>query len=278
MVVLDSLGAFLRARRAALRPGDLTVPTGANQRRVSGLRREEVAMVAGISVDYYVRIEQDRAGVISPAILDALAAGLRLDESETAYLHDLAGAPARRRHDPARGALDRVRAPVRRLLDSVGTPAILFGRGGDVLAWNPSGGHLLVDLDAEPDPNYPRLLFLDPRLPRVLPGYDKEARETVAHLRAQLGRGTRDPRLRRLVQELAAGSELFRGLWRQQDVHERLFGETTVLHPVVGELRLHYEVLHLADPDNTLFVYSATEAGSATERALVRPGGLPAPG
>ena len=277
MVELASLGAFLKARRAALQTGVLTVTTGAHQRRVAGLRREEVAMGAGISVDYYTRLEQDRAGAVSPEVLDALAAGLHLDRSETAYLHDLACKPPRPRGDEAPRGPEPVRPPVQRLLDSITTPAILYGRGGDVLAWNRSGGHLYVDLDAEPAPNYPRLVFLDPRLPRRLPRYEQEAGETVAHLRAQLGRGTDDRHLQHLVEELLAGSTVFEELWGLQDVHERLHGSKTVLHPAAGELQLHYEVLHLADADHTLFVYSAAEPGSATERALAEPDGLPSP-
>lgn len=272
-----SLGAFLRGRRAALQPGDVTVPTPANRRRVAGLRREEAAMAVGISVDYYTRLEQDRGGLISAEVLGALAAGLRLDQSETAYLHDLARRPARPPQDPAPEGPAQVRPPVQRLLDSVGIPAILYGRGGDILAWNRSGAHLFVNLNAEPDPNYPRLLFLDPRLARLLPQHEQEARDTAAHLRTQSGRAPDDRSLHRLVQDLVAGSPQFRALWALQDVHERLHGDLTVLHPVVGELRLHYEVLYLADADHTLFVYSAAEARTPTDKALSDPDGLPDP-
>lgn len=272
-----SLGAFLKGRRAALRPDDVTVPTPANRRRVAGLRREEAAMAVGISVAYYTRLEQDRGGLVSAEVLDALAAGLRLDQSETAYLYNLARRPVRPPQDPAPDGSARVRPPVQRLLNSVSTPAILYGRGGDVLAWNRSGAHLFVNLNAEREPNYPRLLFLDRRLVRLLPQHEQEASETAAHLRTQSGRASDDRRLHRLVQDLIAGSPLFRALWAQQDVHERLHGDLTVLHPVVGELRLHYEVLHLADADHTLFVYSAAEAGTATDKALSDPHGLPDP-
>ncbi|MET9292072.1 helix-turn-helix domain-containing protein [Streptomyces sp. NPDC003077] len=275
------IGAFLKARRAALEPADVGLPEGLNRRRVRGLRREEVAQLAGISVDYYTRIEQGRAPAISDSVLDAVARALRLSEYETGYLRNVAAPP---RHDTAHQE-QRVRPEVRRLLDAMGdaVPAVVIGRGMDILAWNHLGGLLSFDLDAlEPHRrNSALLVFLEPAARAYYPEWDRIAEEIVGNLRAETGRHPNDPRLCRLVGELLERSTDFRRVWEAQEVRECLRGEKRLLHPEVGELRLAFEGLRLAvESDQLLMTYTAVP-GTRTEerlRALARIGSRGAPG
>ncbi|SED59201.1 Helix-turn-helix domain-containing protein [Amycolatopsis tolypomycina] len=257
------LGAFLKARRAALDPADLGLPAGVTHRRVKGLRREELAQLAGISVDYYTRLEQGRAKNVSDAILDALARALRLDAGEEAYLHNLA-AP-KRREQPAP---QRIRPELQQLLDAVQAPAFIFGRYLDVLAWNALGGAVAFDFARLEERNIARLSFLGDRGKALYPEWDTVSREVVANLRAESGRHPGDPELARLVDELSRASAEFRELWAEHAVREKAQGWKVLANPVVGELRLRYETLRLPDdPDQGLVIYHA-EPGSESERAL----------
>jgi transcriptional regulator with XRE-family HTH domain len=266
MADAETLGAFLKARRAALDPGDLGLPAGINQRRVAGLRREELAQVAGISVDYYTRLEQDRARNVSDSILDALSRALRLNEDEETYVRNLA-APKRK---PSRPKPQRARPELRLLLDVIGVPAFVFGRYLDVLAWNPLGGAVAFDFGAYPpaERNIPRMFFLDPRARDLHPAWESVAKEVVANLRAEAGRYTDDPCLAQLVGELSLRSAEFRKLWAGHSVQEKAHGVKVMHNPIVGELVLRYETLRLPDdPDQGLVTYIA-EPGSETEHAL----------
>ncbi len=257
------LGAFLKARRAALDPADLGLPPGVTHRRVKGLRREELAQLAGISVDYYTRLEQGRAKNVSDAILDALARALRLDPGQESYLHNLA-APNRRE----KPAPQRVRPELQQLLDAIHAPAFVFGRYLDVLAWNALGGAVAFDFAHLEERSMPKLVFTDERAKELHPEYDAVCRELVANLRAESGRHPGDPQFARLVDELSLASAQFRRLWAEHAVQEKAQGWKRFAHPVVGELRLHYQTLRLPDdPDQGLVVYHA-EPGSASEHAL----------
>ncbi|OMI33180.1 helix-turn-helix transcriptional regulator [Streptomyces sparsogenes] len=262
--------AFLRARRAALDPAELGLPDGLVRRRVRGLRREEVAQLAGISVDYYTRIEQGRAPAISDSVVDALARALRLTPSEHTYLRNITLPRREWPVDP--GPRPGVRPEVRLLLEAMDetVPAFVFGPGADVLAWNLLGGRVCFDLAALPERerNSALLVFLHPEAKALHPEWDKVADETVAGLRAEAGRHPGNVRVCQVVRELLERSEDFRRRWEAQAVRERTGGTKRIRHPVAGELVLTYEAFVLpSDPGQVLCTYTA-EKGSPTAGAL----------
>ncbi|MFG2831044.1 helix-turn-helix transcriptional regulator [Streptomyces sp. NPDC048434] len=273
------ISSFLKARRAALDPADLGLPGGISRRRVRGLRREEVAQLAAISVDYYTRIEQGRAPAISDSVLDAIARALRLSDGEVTYLRNIA-VPRRRTADgvaepdggPCPGPRQTVRPEIQQLLDAMETtvPAMVLGRGLDILAWNTLGGRVAFDLPAlAPDRrNTALLVFLDPVARALHPDWEAKAVEVVGNLRAESGRHPEDPRICEVVNELLAHSRDFRRIWETQSVYECLRGTKSLAHPHVGELVLTFESFRLStDPDQALVTYTA-ERGSRTERRL----------
>ncbi|MGW7515270.1 helix-turn-helix transcriptional regulator [Streptomyces sp. NPDC054796] len=268
------IAAFLRARRAALEPGEAGLPRMPNRRRVPGLRREEVAQLAGISVDYYVRIEQGRAHGISDSVLEALARALRMTEDERSHLRNLA-AP-RHRH----GGTDNlvVRPQIQRLLDSMETvPAFVVGPGLDYLAWNRLGARIAYDMETLPpeERNSPLLVFLHPESRALHPDWDSVAAETVAALRAETGRHPGHPRVEGVLARLLEESPEFRALWEEQEVREKLSGTKRIHHPGAGELTVTYETFRLTlDPDQTLCTYTV-DPGSPSETALRRLAGEP---
>lgn len=262
----DELGEFLRSRRDRLRPDDVGL-SGRGRRRVPGLRREEIASLAGVSTDYYVRLEQGRNITASGDVLDALARALRLDEAEREHLHHLAKPrPARRR--PPRP--QRVRPEVRRLMDGLATPAFVLGRRLDVLATNRMARALLADFDAMPagERNHARWVFLDPRARDLYVDWETVARDNVAVLRMEAGERPGDEMLAALVGELSVKSPEFARWWAHHDVLVRGYGPKRFRHPIVGELEIHYEAVRLTDDDQTLFLY-CVERGSPSERALM---------
>jgi transcriptional regulator with XRE-family HTH domain len=260
-------GEFLKLRRARLRPQDADLPSF-GRRRVPGLRREELAQLAGVSVDYYVRLEQGRAGQPSEGVLEALARALRLDDAERAHLYDLSRPVRRRRRAPRP---ERVRPEVRRLIDALdGIPAMVIGRRMDVLAWNRLAAALLVDWGSLPPEqrNAARHVFLDEGARELYADWAQGAQATVASLRLAAGRHPDDTLLAELIGELSMKSEEFRRWWPRHDVHEKTHGTKRLKHPMVGPLTLAYESLALAgDGDLTLVVYTA-EPGSKSETAL----------
>jgi len=267
MTETAGLGDFLKTRRAALDPADLGLPTGFNQRRVAGLRREELAQLAGISVDYYTRLEQGRARNVSDSVLDSLSRALRLHRDEETYLRNLA-APKRKR--VARPRAQRIRPELQLMLNAIQSPAFVFGRYLDVLAWNALGAALSFDFAGRPpgDRNIPKMFFLDEHAREMHPEWETVAKEVVANLRSESGKYPDDPYLAQLVGELSLGSDEFRKLWAKHTVREKAHAWKVVLNPVVGELRLRYETLRLPDdPDQALVIYTA-EPGSDSERAL----------
>ncbi|MCX5333556.1 helix-turn-helix transcriptional regulator [Streptomyces sp. NBC_00140] len=259
------LGDFLRTRRARIQPEEVGLPSH-GRRRVPGLRREEVAQLAGVSVDYYIRLEQGRGPSVSDAVLDAVARVLRLDETEHAYLQ----AVARPRKQGARPAAPRVRAGIQLLLDSMDhTPAFVLDRRMTVLAWNALAdavfGYSGTTAEAR---SIPRQVFLDPAAHDFYPEWQAVAAQSVAHLRVQAGHHQDDRQLTALVGELSLKSEDFRRLWADHQVRECAYGVKRVQHPVAGRLVFPYESLTLpSDGDLTLLVYTP-EPGSETAERL----------
>jgi len=262
------LGEFLQARRAQLSPEAAGVPSY-GRRRVPGLRREELAALAGVSVDYYVRLEQGRAAHPSPEVLDAIARALQLDDAERGHLHHLA-APAERLRT-RRAAPERVSPGVARLLAQLETvPAFVLGRRMDILAWNPLAAALMGDPAQRPPEqrNMARMMFLDARCHELLADWERHARETVGYLRHCAGRNPDDPGIAALVGELSVKSPHFARWWADHLVREKNSGTKTFHHPVVGDVTVAFETfVSPGAPDPALITYTP-EPGSASETAL----------
>ncbi|MGW0392429.1 helix-turn-helix transcriptional regulator [Streptomyces sp. NPDC003042] len=269
------LGDFLRSRRARIRPEDAGLVSFGGRRRVPGLRREELAQLAGVSVDYYTRFEQGRAENVSPAVLGAVATALRLGEAETAHLTRLVRNAGRAGSGAAAGSrsddVQEVRPGLRRLLESMpDTPAFVLGRRTDILAWNPLFAALVTDFAALPPErrNKAWLVFLHPEVRGRFVNWETKARDLVAYLRYDLARHPNDIRFAALIEELTERSPEFGPLWRAQEVAEKAHGGYHLRHPLTGDITLAYESLGLpADPDQTLITYTAA-AGSPSEAAL----------
>ncbi|MFD5009563.1 helix-turn-helix transcriptional regulator [Streptomyces chartreusis] len=260
-----NLGDFLRSRRGRISPEELGLPSY-GRRRVPGLRREEVAQLAGVSVDYYVRLEQGRGPSVSDAVLDAIARVLRLDETEHAYLHTVARP---RRRGPRRPEATRVRPGIQALLDSMErTPAFVMGPRMDVLAWNSLAGTVNGYGDTAPeDRNIPRHVFLDPAAHDLYPDWPGIAAQAVAHLRLNAGRRPDDPELNTLVGELCGRSEDFRRMWADHEVQACLAGSKSIDHPLAGLLSLDFETLTVpTEPEQTVVVYTPQRGSDTAER------------
>ncbi|WP_051468786.1 helix-turn-helix domain-containing protein [Actinomadura oligospora] len=267
MNVNRELADFLRSRRDRLQPEDFGLPPG--QRRSPGLRRAEVAQLAGISVDYYIRLEQGKSGRPSATVLDSLARALRLSVDERDHLFRLAGSD---QGLPRRAATtERVRPSVHRILETLGTtPAYVIGRRMDVLAWNPMAAALIMDFGAVP-PGQRNMLwhaFCDPAARQLYVDWGRVARQGIAHLRMAAARNPDCPMIAGLVGELSVKSEEFRTWWARHDVQDRRSGRKEFAHPVVGRLSLDYDALQLPDgPDQHLITYTAP-ADSPSRGAL----------
>ncbi|MGW8951525.1 helix-turn-helix domain-containing protein [Streptomyces sp. NPDC055709] len=262
----SALGDFLRARRAELTPDMAGLPAGVQDRRVPGLRREEVAQLAAISTDYYTRLEQGRLPA-SETVVVALAGVLRLDGGQERYLRELARLwPADPRHQSA-----SVAEATRRLMDDLAfSPALVLGRHMDILAWNDAARAMLIDFDALPQArrNYILLAFLEPSVRALYANWKADARICVAFLRMDAARYPDDPRLEEIVSEVSARDEDFRTWWADHQVADSSQGVKTFHHPLAGTLTLDWQMLAIADaPDQTLTVLSAA-AGSPTRKAL----------
>ncbi|MFG1852116.1 helix-turn-helix domain-containing protein [Actinomadura geliboluensis] len=260
---------FLTSRRARITPDEAGLPSyGA--RRVPGLRRGEVAQLAGVSVEYYSRLERGDLSGVSDHVLDALARALRLDDGERTHLEDLARAagPAPRRR--RRAAPQRVRPTVRRMLDSMtDAPAIVMNGRGDILAANLLGRALygpMFDAARGATPNHARFIFLDPRSRRFWGDWDSAADVTVALLHAEAGRDPYDADLTALVGELSTRSDDFRTRWARHDVRQHHIGAKPFHHPVVGDLLLTYESMELPADNLTVVAYGAEPGGDSAEK------------
>jgi transcriptional regulator with XRE-family HTH domain len=264
------ISEFLTSRRARVTPEQVGLPTYGT-RRVPGLRREEVASLAGVSVEYYKRLERGNLSGVSDLVLEALARALQLDDAERAHLFDLAraagpGTPPRRQRAPQ----SRVRPSVQRILDQLAAPAIVRNARGDYIGANQLGRALYAPLfeSREQPANSARFTFLDPAAPDFYPDWDRVAGDLVAHLRSEAGRNPYDRGLSDLVGELSTRSDEFRTRWAAHNVRFHRTGRKRLRHPVVGELELDYESMELAaDGGLTLNIYTA-EDGSASQQAL----------
>jgi transcription regulator MmyB-like protein/helix-turn-helix protein len=264
---------FLVSRRARITPQQAGLPAYGGNRRVAGLRREEVALLAGVSIDYYTRLERGRAAGASDSVLEGIARALHLDEAERAHLFDLARASAgpSAPRAPRRPASQRVRPSVRRILDSMGTtPAYVRNARLDILVANRLGAALFAPVLTSPaqPANNARFLFLDPAAPGFYPDWERQAQDVVAMLRTEAGRSPHDRALSNLIGELSTRSENFRTWWAAHNVRFHRTGVKRFRHPVVGDLTLTYEALDLAaDEGLRVSAYSA-EPGTPSDDAL----------
>ncbi|MFK4071202.1 helix-turn-helix domain-containing protein [Streptomyces sp. NPDC029674] len=269
---LDSraeLSEFLRTRRARLQPEDVGLPNFGRHRRVPGLRREELAQLAGVSVAYYTRLEQGNGRNVSAEVLDAIARALRLTDAEHAHLTRLAKPKALKKKRAARQ--QHMRPALQQLLDTIVTvPAYVVGRRTDILGWNALAAALFGDWGELPpaERNWARICFLDPRSRDLFVDWDKKASDIVSYLRMDAGCYPNDPELSSLVGELSVKSEEFRSLWATHDVREKGHGVKRLRHPLVGDLTLSFETLRLPDDcDQSLLMYHA-EPDSASAQGL----------
>jgi transcriptional regulator with XRE-family HTH domain len=265
--------AFLTSRRAKISPEQAGLPAY-GQRRVAGLRRGEVAVLAGVSVEYYIRLERGNLAGASDSVLEALARALQLDDTETTHLHHLARAAG---PQPARSRVRRDKAPeirpaIRRVLDSMtGVPAFLRNHRFDILAANPLGLALYAPMFAT-NPALPvntmRFSFLDPHAPAFYPDWAQVARSGVAALRSAAAQNPDDQQLMNLIGELSMRSEPFRGWWAAQDVYVHRNGTKRLRHPAIGELDLAFEMLDLPGGDGLAILTYSAEPGSPSGDGL----------
>jgi transcriptional regulator with XRE-family HTH domain len=267
MDATKDIAEFLITRRARVTPEQAGLPTF-GRRRVAGLRREEVASLAGVSVEYYKRLERGNANGVSDSVLEALATALQLDDAERAHLFDLAraanpAAPKRRRTTQ-----QRVRPVVLRIVESISAPAVLRNSRFDYIGANPLGRALYGPIfeSREQPANSARFTFLDPAAHDFYPDWERNARDLVAALRSEAGRNPYDRGLSDLVGELSTRSPEFGTWWAAHNVRFHRAGRKRLRHPIVGELELDYEVMEVsADDGLAITVYTADPASRSQE-------------
>ncbi|MFF4836666.1 helix-turn-helix transcriptional regulator [Streptomyces sp. NPDC001315] len=258
----SDIRAFLASRRAKITPQRAGLPAYGGNRRVPGLRREEVALLAGVSIDYYIRLERGHLAGASEEVLDAVADALQLDDAERAHLHDLARAAAKRpvrRTRPPRGPLpDSVLRVLHAMTDS---PAFIRNGRLDILATNTLGRALYAPVfrpDAVRPANIARFQFLDPTSRGFFPDWEEAVNTTVSLLRTEAGRAPHDSELTGLIGQLVTRSEEFRTAWARHDVRLHHAGRKSFRHPAIGEITLDFDAMDLpAQPGLTLTAYSA---------------------
>lgn len=263
------LSEFLRTRRARLKPEDVGLPDFGRHRRVPGLRREELAQLAGVSVAYYTRLEQGNGRNVSAEVLDSIARALRLSDAEHAHLTHLAKPKQHKKKPAARS--QQVRGALLQLLDSMdGVPAYISGRRSDILAWNRMASAVFGDWGELPaqERNWARLVFLRPEYRELFFEWEQKASDVVSFLRMDAGCYPDDPRLSALVGELSVKSEEFRRLWATHDVKEKGYGVKHLHHPLVGDLTLNFESFRSADDDGQALTMYHAEPGSPSADAL----------
>jgi transcriptional regulator with XRE-family HTH domain len=261
---------FLTSRRARLTPDQAGLTLYGSNRRVKGLRREEVAMLADVSTDYYTRLERGNLSGVSESVLEAVAAALKLDESERVHLFDLARAAnsgSRRRRPTTR---QQLRPGVQRILDSLSAPAYVRNNRLDLLGVNQFGRALLSDLytSEATQPNLARYLFLDDRSRDFYADWSAVAKDVVASLRLQAGHNPYDRGLTDLVGELSTRSEEFRTWWASHTVRLHRTSTKRMHHPIVGDLELTGEALELPGDDGLTIITYTVEPGTASAEAL----------
>ncbi|MFI6498057.1 helix-turn-helix transcriptional regulator [Nonomuraea typhae] len=259
---MNELGEFLKSRRARVRPEETGLRSYGGRRRVPGLRREELAQLAGMSADYYTRLEQGRGGGVSEEVLNALARTLGLDQDERTYLFSLAR-PVR----AARRTRHTVGPELRHLLDAMeGVPAYVVDHRSEVLAWNHLAAALYTGLGRHR--NWARFCFLDEASKEIFVDWAKKAREIVAYLRMKAAQHPDDAQLAALVGELSLKSADFRRWWADHHVREKTRGTKQLRHPLVGELSLSFQSFTVAGESDQALVAYAAEPGSPAQEAL----------
>ncbi|WP_020499881.1 helix-turn-helix transcriptional regulator [Sciscionella marina] len=270
VVTNRELADFLRRARAVVDPSRAGLPPDGRVRRVPGLRREEVARLAGVSADYYARLEQGRPITPSPAVVEAIGRALELDAAGRAHLDDLIGPSSATTRRQSRG-VQRVRPGIHQLLDALdGEPVLVLGRRTDILAANRMAKALFADFDRMPAVrrNYARWMLLDQDARSLFVDWPDQARAAVESLRFEVGRDPDDRATAELIAELREHSPEFGEWWEQHRVHQRTHGSKHLHHPLVGELTVEYESLTPpGDPDTTLYIYT-TEPGSPSRKAI----------
>ena len=263
----DDIKEFLTTRRAKVSPAQAGLPAYGDNRRVAGLRREEVAVLAGISVEYYTRLERGHVGSVSEGVLEGVAHALQLDEAERDHLHRLVHSAATRRPARRNPTKRRVRPTIQRMLDLMPTPAYLRNGRFDILAANDLGRALYSPLyEQSEQPNSARFIFLDQAASEFFVDFEKVQGDCVAFLRTEAGRDPYDKDLQDLIGELSTRSDRFRQLWAAHDVRYHRTGTKRFHHPLVGELSLDFEALELAgDEGQRLNVYTAAPDSPAAE-------------
>ncbi|WP_369261567.1 helix-turn-helix domain-containing protein [Streptomyces sp. R35] len=263
------LSEFLRTRRARLKPEDVGLPDFGRHRRVPGLRREELAQLAGVSVAYYTRLEQGNGRNVSAEVLDAIARALRLSDAEHAHLTHLAKPKQHKKKQTSRP--QHVRGALRQLLDTLdGVPAYITGQRSDILVWNRMAAAVFGDWSelAPQERNWARMVFLKPEYRDLFVDWEQKAIDIVCALRMDAGCHPDDPRLSALVGELSVKSEDFRRLWATHDVKEKSHGVKRLRHPLVGDLALQFESFRLTDDSELALITYHAEPGSASADAL----------
>ncbi|MEU0334740.1 helix-turn-helix transcriptional regulator [Streptomyces sp. NPDC006193] len=263
------LSEFLRSRRARLKPEDVGLPDFGRHRRVPGLRREELAQLAGVSVAYYTRLEQGNGRNVSAEVLDSIARALRLTDAEHAHLTHLAKPKAHKKKPAARQ--QQVRGALRQLLDTLdGVPAYVLGRRTEILAWNRMAAAVFGDWAELPpaERNWARLVFLHPDYRELFVDWEQKAIDIVCALRMDAGCHPDDPRLSALVGELSVKSAEFRRLWATHDVKEKSHGVKHLHHPLVGDLALNFESFRLTDGSELSLITYHAEPGSPSADSL----------
>lgn len=267
MSIKDDVREFLTTRRAKVTPEQVGLPTFGDKRRVPGLRREEVALLAGVSADYYIRLERGNLAGVSDQVLDALAQALQLDDAERSHLFDLARASTGPVRGSRRAAVSRVRPGALRILESLDTPAYVRNARMDILAAN-DVAYALYDgvLDSEHLPlNLARFLFLDRRAPELFLDWDDVADAAVAALRSEAGRNPQDKSLTDLVGELATKSDDFRTRWARHNVKHHRSAAKRLRNSLVGDLELSGEALDLPGDGLLIITYTAEPDSPAAE-------------
>ncbi|WP_280665557.1 MULTISPECIES: helix-turn-helix transcriptional regulator [unclassified Kitasatospora] len=274
----SQLGRFLRTRRAQLQPSDVGLPEFDERRRVPGLRRDELARLAGVSESYYTRLEQGLSRGASTEVLDALARALRLDDTEQRHLYDLAGVGRKGGHDRTRkpSTPERVTRTTQQLIDAFGdTPVVVLGRSSDVLAWNRTGhalfaGHLDPSSPQDPArrPNTARLVFRDAHTRELYEDWPKKARDAVGRLRLAVGRYPDDPLLAALIGELVMHSQEFTDLWSEHRVRAWDIAAYRMRHPLVGAMDVTQQAMAVPNEQGQRLVAVTAVAGSASQAAL----------
>jgi transcriptional regulator with XRE-family HTH domain len=266
--VSNELGEFLRARRARIKPEEVGLPRG-GRRRVPGLRRDELARLSGVSVEYYTRLEQGRSPNVSDAVLEAIASTLSLNETELEHLRTLVRPTRRARPSPRGAKCPKVRDSVRAMLDQIDRmPAFVLGPRLDVIAWNRLAD-VMYDFSGEDGiPNMPRRVFLDPLSHQNYPDWQCAADDTVAVLRWIAARDPGDTKLAALVGELSMHSQAFRELWARHEVKEKSFGRKAVSHPLVGRMDFTFESFPLAGEKDMMLVVYVPKPGSDSAEKL----------